>query len=355
MKVLITGVCGFVGSVLARGLSSDPAVERVIGIDNLSRPGSELNYAALRAEGINVRRGDIRCESDLQSIERVDWLIDAAANPSVLAGVDGSCSSRQLVEHNLLGTVNMLEFCRQHSTAFTLLSTSRVYSSPPLAALQVEDHEGAIRPAKDQQLPAGLTRRGVDEQFSTEPPVSLYGSTKRASEHLALEWGAAFEFPVWINRCGVMAGGGQFGHPAQGIFAFWIHSFRQQRPLKYIGFGGSGLQVRDCLHPRDLLPLLKLQYQEPLSTARPRVANVSGGVANSASLRQLTDWCQRRYQPLPIVADAQPRRFDLPWVVLDHELATTTWGWQPQTTLEEVLGEIADFADAHPTWLDVTC
>ncbi len=66
---------------------------------------------------------------------------------------------------------------------------------------------------------------GVAEDYSTEPPVSLYGSTKVISEHLALEYGETFGFPVWINRCGVMAGAGQFGHSAQGIFAFWHHSF----------------------------------------------------------------------------------------------------------------------------------
>ena len=62
-------------------------------------------------------------------------MIDAAANPTVLAGVDGQTSSRQLVEHNLLGTVNLLEYCRRHGAAFVLLSTSRVYSIEPLASL----------------------------------------------------------------------------------------------------------------------------------------------------------------------------------------------------------------------------
>src|SRR6185312_13208555 len=99
---------------------------------------------------------------------------------------------------------------------------------------------------------------GVAENFSTQAPVSLYGSAKLASELLSLEYGEAFGFPVFVNRCGVLAGAGQFGKADQGIFSFWIHSWKSKRPLKYIGFGGQGHQVRDCLHPRDLTTLLAL-------------------------------------------------------------------------------------------------
>ena len=53
------------------------------------------------------------------------------------------------------------------------------------------------------------SERGIAEEFSTASPVSLYGSTKLASEVLATEYGAAFGFPVRINRCGVLAGAGQ--------------------------------------------------------------------------------------------------------------------------------------------------
>ncbi|MCA9235120.1 MAG: NAD-dependent epimerase/dehydratase family protein [Planctomycetales bacterium] len=355
MKILITGICGFVGSVLAESLAASAQVDAIVGIDNLSRAGSERNVARLKELGVEVRRGDIRNASDLDAIDRVDWLIDAAANPSVLAGVDGKTSSRQLVEHNLVGTVNMLEFCRRHQATFTLLSTSRVYSIAPLAALRVEESAGAFRPIADQEFPAGLSPRGVSEEFSTEPPVSLYGSTKVCSEHLALEYGAAFDFPVWINRCGVMAGAGQFGHPAQGIFSYWIHSFRERRPLKYIGFGGAGRQVRDCLHPRDLVPLLLAQCASAAGGDQSRIVNVSGGVENSISLAQLTSWCEQRFEPLPIESVPQGRRFDLPWVVLDPSRAQSQWKWQPATSINETLAEIADFADAEPHWLALSC
>ncbi len=356
MKLVITGICGFVGSTLTKALLEYKADLAITGIDNLSRSGSWLNREILTKQGVKVVHGDIRNASDLEVLGPFDWVIDCAANPSVLAGVDGQSSSRQLIDHNLGGTINLLEACKRWHAGFILLSTSRVYSIPPLAQLKVEVHNQAFRPCVDSSSswPVGLSEQGISEAFSTVPPISLYGSTKLASETLALEYGLTFDFPVWINRCGVMAGAGQFGHPGQGIFAFWIHSFREKRPLKYIGFGGKGYQVRDCLHPQDLVPLLDKQFSEPLVTNKPRIVNLSGGVNNSMSLRQLSDWCEDRFGANTVVQTDTERPFDIAWMVLDAAKAKHVWGWQPQTGIENILVNIADFAENQPDWCQLS-
>lgn len=354
MKILVTGACGFVGSTLARALILSGARHTVVGIDNLSRPGSEINRAALQKLGVRLLHGDLRLASDFEPLPSVDFVIDAAANPSVLAGVDGRTSSRQLLEHNLLGTVNLLEFCKQHRAGFILLSTSRVYSIPPLASLPVETVDHAFRPNSTASLPPGFTAGGVDESFSTQPPVSLYGATKTASESLALEYGETFRLPVFINRCGVMAGAGQFGRPDQGIFSFWINSYLRRSPLKYIGFGGHGYQVRDCLHPKDLLPLLEKQLAAPEIPVSERIVNCSGGTASSRSLRQLSDWCGKKFGIHAIASDPTPRSFDIPWLVLNPAKAARVWGWRAQTSTDSILEEIAAHAQAHPEWLDLS-
>src|SRR5215471_13751353 len=182
MRLLITGICGFVGSTLAFGLKEATSNCEVIGLDNLVRPGSERNRAELRRRGIRLFHGDIRNPSDLESLPRCDWILDAAANPSVLAGVDGKTSSRQLIEHNLAGTVNLLELARAWRGGFLMLSTSRVYSIRELAGIRVETQGDRFAPRADGKGPAGFSERGVAENFSTEPPLSLYGSSKRASE-----------------------------------------------------------------------------------------------------------------------------------------------------------------------------
>lgn len=354
MRILITGVCGFVGSTLARAFVDAGSRHELFGLDNFIRPGSEANRRDLKQRGVKLFHGDLRVPSDLETLPAVDWVIDAAANPSVLAGVDGRTSSRQLVEHNLSGTVNMLEFCKAHRAGFILLSTSRVYSIPPLAALPIEAQDGAFRPQAGATLPAGLTAAGLDETFSTQAPVSLYGATKLASEALALEYGETFNLPVFINRCGVLAGAGQFGRADQGIFAYWINSWLRRRPLRYIGFGGHGHQVRDCLHPRDLVPALEQQFAAPKLVVADRVANFSGGAASAMSLRQLSEWCRAQFGEHEVGADPAPRAFDIPWIVLDSGKAARLWRWRPTLTTAAILTEIAAHAREHPDWLDVS-
>jgi CDP-paratose 2-epimerase len=326
---------------------------KIFGFDNFIRPGSESNRIELKSLGVKLFHADFRNASDLEILPAVDWVIDAAANPSVLAGVDGRMSSRQLVEHNLGGTVNLLEFCKMHRAGFILLSTSRVYSIKPLAELVVEPVNGAFRPRLGKPAVPGVTAAGVSEKFPTAAPVSLYGATKLASEALALEYGEMFSFPIWINRCGVLAGAGQFGRADQGIFAYWLNSWLRKQPLRYIGFDGEGHQVRDCLHPRDLLPLLEKQIVSNDKT-KARVQNVSGGVKSAMSLAQLSDWCAARWGKQPVTSDPRPRPFDVPWMVLDSALAKQQWGWQPTTSTDKILDEIAAHAEQNPRWLELS-
>ncbi len=104
------------------------------------------------------------------------------------------------------------------------------------------------------------------------------------------------------------------------------------------------------MHPRDLTELVLTQMQTR-NDGRPQLVNVSGGVASARSLAQLTQWCTERWGAAEVSSDTTPRPFDLPWVVLDHSLATALWNWQPQTTTEQILREIAAYADATPNWI----
>ena len=353
MKVLISGICGFVGNSLARYLIEQDSGIEISGFDNFIRAGSETNRRKLQALGVKVSHADLRVQSDIDALPAADWVIDAAANASVLAGVDGRMSSRQIIEHNLGGTVQMLEYCKAHRAGFLLLSTSRVYSIPPLASLPMRVEADAFLLDAARELPPGVTSAGVAESFPTHAPVSLYGSTKLCSEQLALEYGDAFDLPVWIDRCGVLAGAGQFGRADQGIFSYWIHSWAQRRPLKYIGFGGTGHQVRDCLHPRDLARLVLAQLHDPRRPVN-RTQNVAGGADHAISLRQLSGWCERRFGSHAVAADTAERRFDIPWMVMDASLAAQQWKWRPEIFLEEILEEIAIHATENPEWLEIS-
>ena len=350
MKILITGICGFVGSTLAKALLELRPGVSIMGIDNLMRPGSEGNRAVLRKLGIAAFHGDIRLASDFENLPEADWVVDAAANPSVLAGVTGKFSSRQLFEHNLGALVNVVEYCKAKKAGL-VLSTSRVYSIPALVSLPLKVAGQSYVLDDGAALPPGLSAEGIGVSFSTRPPVSLYGSMKLAAETVALEYGQAFGFPVWINRCGVLAGAGQFGTTDQGIFAYWINAHLRRQPMRYTGFQGTGRQVRDAFHPRDLAALLVAQMETARRSGQ-RSYTAGGGPRNAMSLAQLTAWCDARFGTFAPSPDGSERPYDLPWVVMDNSDAAKDFSWRLSTALPDILEEIAADAQSNPDWLE---
>jgi len=339
MKVLITGACGFVGAALSQTLYESVSDLELWGFDNLSRPGSEENRRRFSEWGRLVH-GDVRAVCDIEVLPAVDWVIDAAANPSVLAGLGAGVSSRQLMEGNLGGTQNMLEYCRRTGAGLVLLSSSRVYSIAALSSLPLRELQGAFQLDDARELPAG----------ASPAPLSLYGASKLASEILAFEYSAAFGFPVWVNRCGVLAGAGQFGTAEQGIFSYWLHAHASRRRLRYTGFGGKGWQVRDALHPRDLAALILRQMASP-DKAVLRPFNIGGGTSNAMSLAQLTAWCDQRFGRHVPEQTEEERPYDIGWLVMDSTRAQAHLDWSPDWSLESILDEIATQTATRSDWL----
>jgi CDP-paratose 2-epimerase len=353
MRILITGACGFVGSRVGEHLLERVEGLRIAGIDNLMRPGSETNRIRLERLGVEFVHGDLRSASDVAGLPECDWVIDAAANPSVVAGLDGAGSSRRLFEHNLAALGNVLEYCREHSAGLLLLSSSRVYSVAALSAIPLRECGAKYAVDERAPMPPGVSPQGIGVYFSTAPPVSLYGATKLASEIMALEYGAAFGFPVWITRCGVIAGAGQFGTPDQGILSFWINAHLRRCPLRYVGFDGTGRQTRDALHPRDLAALLTAEIRCERSVG-PRVYTAGGGPKNSISLAQLTAWCDDKFGRHVPGADLRARPYDVGWIAMDNTQTACDFGWNIEMPLGCILEEIAEHARTHPEWLEVS-
>ena len=134
MNILITGGAGFVGGALAKYFRRDTTDNSVVIFDNLRRRGSEWNLDGLRSEGVTFVHGDIRNPADLEALDGTfDVLIEASAEPSVHAGI--ADSPRYVLDTNLLGALNCLEFARKRCGGFVFLSSSRVYSIEPLTQL----------------------------------------------------------------------------------------------------------------------------------------------------------------------------------------------------------------------------
>jgi CDP-paratose 2-epimerase len=233
-----------------------------------------------------------------------------------------------------------------------MLSTSRVYSIANLLKIPLKEGASRFEPDTTMPSPEGFSLDGVDEKFSTDPPVSLYGATKLASEVMALEYASAYNFPVWVNRCGLIAGAGQFGKVDQGIFSFWIYQWMLGRPLSYIGFGGTGKQVRDFISPVDLARLMCMQLKQPSKDA-PKVFNVGGGRECSLSLDELSRYCAERLSVHRRVDSApETRAFDIPYYVTDTALAQNAWDWKPEMQPTKILDSIIDWAHANRTLIE---
>ena len=72
------------------------------------------------------------------------------------------------------------------------------------------------------------------------------------------------------------------------------------------------------------------------------------------SLAELSAWCKDRFGPHTVTGNSEERRFDIPWLIMDSASARKHWGWQPQTSLDAILEEIALHAEKHPDWLELS-
>lgn len=332
-RILITGGAGFVGSSLALLFKENHSELEIICLDNLSRRGSELNLPRLKQAGVQFVHGDVRNTEDLGKIKDIDWLIECSAEPSVHAGFGESPS--YLINSNLIGLINCLEYLRQRGGRLVFLSTSRVYPIQQLRELPLEESSSRYR-LKECNL-AGIAKHGINEQFSLSGPRSLYGATKLCGELLIQEYHQMYGIDAIINRCGVLAGAWQMGKVDQGFMALWVANHYFKQSLKYMGFGGMGLQVRDVLHVRDLFRLISIQMNNPDCD----IVNVGGGIENSVSLKELTALVTETLgTKIEIHSDADTRPADMPYYVTDISKVTQKTKWKPQISVPMIVEDL---------------
>lgn len=337
---LITGGAGFVGSNLAIEFQSNNHDIRVIALDNLRRRGSELNIQRLVSNGVEFVHGDIRNKEDFEGLGKIDVLIECSAEPSVLAGFNSS--PNYLINTNLTGTINCLEYARQSNADFVYLSTSRVYPLKTINNLNFEESPTRFNLSQVQKIP-GASSKGFSENFPLYGSRTLYGATKLASELIIQEYVEMYNVRAVINRCGVLTGPWQMGKVDQGVIVLWVARHYYQQPLSYIGFGGEGKQVRDILHVRDLYRLLEIQINN-MESHNGEIYNVGGGLEQSASLLELTQLCQKYVgNKISIKKVPENRVGDIRVYVTDNSKITGKTGWKPEITTDEIVEEIADW------------
>jgi CDP-paratose 2-epimerase len=334
--ILITGGAGFIGSNLAIYIKKKFSGYSIYAFDNLKRRGSELNINRLKEAGVDFIHGDIRNPEDFDALPHVDVVIDASADPSVMAGINSSVYP--LINTNLFGTVNCLELADKFKAAFIFLSTSRVYPIRALEDCRYGELDTRFVWSDVQNVP-GVSSKGVTENFSLQGSRSFYGSSKLASELLIEEYNALKGIKTVINRCGVVSGPWQMGKIDQGVLVLWLARHYFKGSLSYIGYGGTGKQMRDVMHVDDLADLVCYQLAN-LDKVSGQVFNAGGGLDVSFSLVELTALCQEiTGNKITVSSIEQNRAADIRIYVSDCTKLNRLTQWKPQRSLKKLLSD----------------
>jgi CDP-paratose 2-epimerase len=343
-RVLVTGGAGFVGANLAVSLRARHPDWEVVALDNLWRRGSELNLPRLADAGVRFEEADVREPADLDTMGELDALVECSAEPSALAGTGGAAD--YVVHTNLVGAYNCLELCRRRGAQMVFLSTSRVYPYGAIDALRCRETDTRFELGDDQDVP-GASAAGISEEFPLAGARTLYGATKLSAELLIAEYASNFGLPAVINRCGVIAGPWQMGKVDQGVFTYWMASFYFGRPLRYIGYGGRGKQVRDLLHVDDLVDLVDEQLADPAGWAGA-TCNVGGGRGCSLSLAETTEICRELTgNDVPVEHTTESRPGDVRIYLSDCARLFARTDWRPRRGARDVMEDLFAWLREH--------
>ena len=186
-----------------------------------------------------------------------------------------------------------------------------------------------------------LKKKGtVKENFNINNPKSIYGFTKLSSELLIKEYAYLHKIKYLINRVALVSGPWQFGKEEQGFVSLWLWRHLNNLKLNYIGFGGTGKQVRDVLHIEDLCELVLLQIQS-IKKINNKLFNIGGGNKNSINLLQLTKLSQDiTRNKIKIGRIKKTSSYDVPYFISDLNYVKKIYKWEPRRNLKKVVADL---------------
>ena len=323
MKVLISGVAGFIGGHAAAAFLARGA--KVVGFDNLSRRGNVQNLAWLEAQSgdFTFAHCDIRNETDVIRLiaahSDADVVVHLAGQVAVTTSV---VNPRLDFESNALGTFNVLEAVRLHcpQAIFLFASTNKVYGG--MEEIVVTEREGRY---VYQDYPEGITEHAPLDFHSP------YGCSKGTADQYVRDYSRIYGLKSVVFRQSCIYGTRQFGVEDQGWVAWFTIATVLGKPITLYG---DGKQIRDLLWVEDLVALY-LRAIERIDIAAGKVYNAGGGAANTLSLRELLALLseQTGQEIKPTMADWRPG--DQRVFVANSEKAKQELGWSPQVAPQE--------------------
>lgn len=328
MKILLTGVAGFIGHVVAERLLKSG--NEVVGIDNMNNYYDvELKNARLSKltefKKFTYEKTDL---SDLESILNLfknhspKYVINLAAQAGVRYSIE---NPQAYMDSNMQGFLNILEACRKYPVEHLIYaSSSSVYGGNKIAPFST-DH-------------------------NVDHPVSLYAATKKSNELMAHTYSHLYGIPTTGLRFFTVYG--PWGRPDMAYFSF-TKDIIEGNPIKVFN---HGKMERDFTYIDDIVEgIVKLIPYAPQSNpewdeaadstsesfAPYKIYNI--GNNKPVQLMKFINVLEEKIgkEAVKVYMDMQPG--DVHRTYADVSDLERDIGFKPSTSIEEGLGKFVDW------------
>jgi dTDP-L-rhamnose 4-epimerase len=344
---LVTGGAGFIGCALSPLLVR--RFGRVVAIDNLHpQVHKQARRPAALADGVELIVGDV-ADAAMWDAALVDLEPDVVIHLAAETGTGQSLTeASRHAATNVLGTAAMLDAMARNEAVPRLIV---------LSATRAVYGEGAWRAADGTvSYPGQRTREQLEadtwdfpglvplpsEGSATRPaPVSIYGSTKLAQEHMISNWAAAFgALPVMLRLQNVYGPGQSLSNPYTGIVSLFC---RLAAAGQSIPVYEDGAMLRDFVFIDDVAAA----FLCALDRVEVSVPPLDIGTGRSVTVLQLAQAVAELYgAPAPHIC-GKYRLGDVRHAQCSTERSASTLGWRAEVGLKDGLAQLASWIAAQ--------
>lgn len=342
--VLVTGGAGFIGTALARALAE--SVGRWIVLDSLhpqvhaaqERPGELVPAAELIVGDVT----DPNAWSGLLNEARPDVVVHLAAETGTAQSLSESTRHSHV---NVVGTTVMLDAFTavDHVPAHFVLTSSRaVYGEGIWRDSTGQTHQPEPRThaqlARGEWDFPGLTHEPSSAASTPPSPVSVYGATKLAQEHILRAWTGSHDSRVSILRLQNVYGPGQsLSNPYTGIVSLFSQLARRGDAIPLYE---DGLITRDFVLIDDVVSaLVAALHQPPITPSR----TVDVGTGLKTTIHDLASSIARYYGAPDPVVTGQFRDGDVRHASCDVSETKRQLDWAPRWSLDAGVAALQDW------------
>ncbi|HPQ08203.1 MAG TPA: dTDP-glucose 4,6-dehydratase [Bacteroidia bacterium] len=327
MKIIITGGAGFIGTHVVKLFVKKYPHYQIYNLDALTYAGNLANLKDIEhLPNYHFIKADITDEKTIQKIFS-EIQPNAVIHLAAESHVDRSISNpNQFVLTNVLGTINLLNACRnlKDFQLFYHISTDEVYGS--------------------------LGETGYFTEKTPYDPRSPYSASKASSDHFVMAYYHTYHLPVKISNCSNNYGPYQF---PEKLIPLCINNIINEKPLPIYG---KGENVRDWLYVEDHAKAIDLIFHKGKVGETYNI----GGNSEKKNIEVVKTLCRILNKKMnkpdgyyeKLITFVKDRAgHDLRYAI-DFTKLKTELGWQPSVTFEEGIEKTIDWYLANTEWLN---